>query len=88
LASTFLLHGAVQYGFGFMALLGIGMGIAGVVFFDRNKPDTSNTTKPSSSGKKSDERLGYETYRATTTTCTDGSVTAKTKEELASTKSD
>jgi len=59
MASAFLLQGTVRYGLGSLALLGIGMGVAGILFFDRSAPVTAATV---SSAKQAEKTLGYEDY--------------------------
>jgi len=57
LASTFLLYGALRYGLGSLALLGVAMGAAGVLFYDKRDDDV---TAAAAAARVADQKLGYK----------------------------
>jgi len=56
LASSFLLYGALRYGLGSLALLGVAMGVAGVLFYDKHDDDV---TSAAAAARLAEQKLGY-----------------------------
>jgi len=57
LASTFLLYGSLRYGLGSLALLGVAMGAAGVLFYDGHNDDATGSA---AAARLADQKLGYQ----------------------------
>ena len=74
IASAFLVRAFLFYGLILIALLGMAMGVAGVVLYDKNVKEP-----PSKAALDADQTLGYEDYKVPPSTSATGASSTSQK---------